>query len=87
MTKKYELCKEHSINLADGTKLYQIRALKDFGNVSKGDFGGYIESEKNLSQEGSAWVSDSAQVSGYAWVFESAQVYGDAQVSGDDQVN
>ena len=48
MEKKYKLTKE-SINRW-GKTLYRIEALKDFGNVKKGDKGGYIESEVNLSQ-------------------------------------
>ena len=43
--------------------LYQIRALKDFGNVKVGDLGGWIEKEANLSQQGNAWVSGNALVS------------------------
>jgi hypothetical protein len=39
MKKKYELTKE-SIDL-DGLTLYRIRALKDFGNVKRGDLGKY----------------------------------------------
>ena len=35
----------------DKLTLYQIEALKDFGNVKKGDKGGFIEKESNLSQE------------------------------------
>ena len=39
-------------------------ACKDFGNIKKGDFGGYVESEKNLSHEGNCWVYDGAKVYG-----------------------
>ena len=46
--------------------LYRIQALRDFGNVKEGDIGGYIESEKNLSQDGNAWVSGDARVYGDA---------------------
>jgi hypothetical protein len=73
----------------DGRTLYQIEATKSFGDVSKGDLGGYIEKESNLSQEGNAWVFDNArvydnaQVSGDAWVYGDAQVSGGARVYGD----
>ena len=60
-----------------GIKLYQIKALKDFGNVKKGELGGWIEKEANLSQDGVCWVSDNA------WVSDDAQVYGNAKVYGD----
>jgi hypothetical protein len=39
-----------------GKKLYQIQSLKNFSDVAVGELGGYIESEKNLSQEGDCWI-------------------------------
>ena len=41
--------------------------MEVFGNVKKGDLGGWIEKEDNLSQEGDCWV------------FGDAWVYGDAR--------
>ena len=52
---KYEILKDEFIEF-DGRKLYRIKALKDFHNVKEGEFGGYIESERNLLHEGDAWV-------------------------------
>lgn len=60
-TKKYELTNE-SITLDNGTKLYHIRALRDFGDVKAGEIGGYVQGENNLSQEGNAWVYGDAEV-------------------------
>lgn len=74
---KYKLTSETKV--IDGVEVHRIKALKSFGNVKKGDFGGWIESEKNLSQCGRAWVSDNAVVSGYATVFGNARVRGDAR--------
>ena len=51
-----------------GRTLYRIVALADFGIVTTGDQGGYIESEKNLSQSGNAWVCGNAEVYGNAEV-------------------
>ena len=86
MEKKYELVKDgHSIN-AYGHTLYRIRALKDFANVKKGDIGGYIEKEENLSQEGNCWVFGNAQVSDCARVVDNAQVFGDAKIFGGAKV-
>ena len=48
MEKKYRLTDE-TINV-DGRILHRIEALKDFGNVKKGDKGGFVEKEENLSQ-------------------------------------
>ena len=84
MGKKYKLTDE-TINL-NGATLYRIEALKDFGEIKKGDKGGFIESENNLAHEGDAWVSDNAHVYGDACVFNNAHVYGNAFVSGYAQV-
>jgi len=81
---KYELTNE-SINHL-GKTLYRIKALKDFNNVKKGDLGGYIEKESNLSQEYNAWVSGNAKVFGNAMVYGYARVYDNAMVYGDARV-
>ena len=39
-----------------GKKLFQIEALESFGDISKGEKGGYIEKEDNLSVSDNAWV-------------------------------
>lgn len=88
--RKYRLTDEEII--VGDRKLYRIQALKSFGNVKKGQLGGYIESEKNLSHIGNSWVADRALVfenaeiknnaiiAGDALVYGSAKVYGDAKV-------
>lgn len=50
MEKKYKLLENDTITV-DGRTLYRIEALKDFADVRKGDKGGYVEGEKNLSHE------------------------------------
>ena len=82
--RKYRLTDEEII--VECRTLYRIQALRDFGDVKEGEFGGWIESEKNLSHEGSAWVSGNALVYGDAWVSDNAWVYGNAQVSGDADI-
>lgn len=78
--KKYEFTDETT---SIGTKtLYRIRALKDFGDVKKGDLGGFVEREENLSHEGLAWVFDNAQVRDNALIQDNAQVSDNAIVSG-----
>ena len=52
--KKYELT-DITIEYY-GRTLHWIKALKKFGNVKKGDIGGFVESEDNLSQTGSCWA-------------------------------
>ena len=82
--KKYRLTEETT--KVGNRPLYRIQALRDFGNVKEGDIGGYIESEKNLSQDGNAWVSGDARVYGNAWVSGNACVYGNARVYGNADI-
>ena len=69
-SKKYEILKDDSKTI-DGIKVYRIKALKDFGIVSKGTLGGYIEKDTNLSQKGNCWI------------FENSIVYGDSAIMDD----
>ena len=75
---KYELTEE-SIEYM-GRTLFRIRAITDFvtGDIRRvcdGDLGGYVESEKNLSQEGRAWISGDAKV------------YGDVRICGNVHIS
>lgn len=79
--KKYVLTNDTYI-CDDGTKLYRIKAVRDFGLVKKGALGGYIERETNLSHRGDCWVTYDARVSGWATVTEHAIVKDSAKVSG-----
>ena len=63
MEKKYELLAGDCLRAGDRT-VYRIRALRDFGDVRRGDLGGYVESEDNLSHSGESWVYDAAQIYG-----------------------
>ena len=83
---KYELT-EQTKEMKDGnqpdskiTILYRIRALVDLPhhNVKAGDFGGYIQSTDNLSENG--WVADEATV------WHKALICGNARVSGTSEV-
>ena len=77
-TKKYRLTDE-TIQV-DGHTLHRIEALKSFSNVYKGDKGGFVESEANLSHDGNCWVYNDAKVFSNAMVSDDALVYGNAQV-------
>ena len=85
--KKYELT--NKIFKYKGRTLHIIKALIDFSDVKKGDLGGYVESEDNLSHKGECWiygnakVYDNAEVFGNAWVGGNAKVYGNARVCDD----
>lgn len=84
-SKKYEFTDETKLKIVKGKehKLHRIRALKDFNNVKKGDLGGFIEKEENLSHEGDCWVYGEAEVFGDAQVDENARICGNAIVKGD----
>lgn len=82
--KKYEMTNE-CIEF-EGKTLYRIKALKDFGNVCAGDLGGFIETEKNLSQNGNCWITGNAKVFEDASVREDAVVYEDATVYGHAEI-
>ena len=63
---KFKLTTETKLWL--GRKLHRSEALIDFGAVKAGQLGGFVEAEKNLDQDGNAWVYGNAQVSGDARV-------------------
>ena len=69
-------------------KLYRIQALKTFTKpggynpvVHVGELGGYVESEDNLSHEGSCWLFDKARVKDGGKVLDDAIVYDKCLVS------
>lgn len=72
----------------NGQTVYRIKALKDFGIVKKGDLGGYIAKESNLSfKEGSmAWVGKGAAVMDNASVLNHAHVTDYAIIAGTTTV-
>ena len=71
--KKYEILKDQAITM-NGSSIYRIRALKDFGDVKAGDLGGFVASEENLSHEGPCWIYGDAMVYHKAKVKENAIV-------------
>ncbi|MGL5700048.1 MAG: YdcK family protein [Kluyvera sp.] len=67
----------------------QIIALRDFADVSAGAFGGWVDTENTLSQEGDCWIYDQnslvyagAQISGNARLTRTCEVSQGAQISG-----
>lgn len=82
--KKYELTTE-TLQFA-GHTLHRIKALRDFGFVKAGEFGGWIESEENLSQYDNSWIDDEAMVFDNAKVFDNANVFHYAKVYGNANI-
>ena len=74
MVKKFELDASTKITVF-GVELFRIKALISFGDVKKGDLGGYAEKEENLSHYDNAWV------------YGNAKVYGNAEVCGNAEVS
>lgn len=79
MDKKYEILMDTE-KVVDGHVLHRIGALRDFGLVRKGDIGGWIQSEDNLSHTGDCFIFAEA------CVYEAAMVYDDALVCGQAQI-
>ena len=83
---KYELIP------SDREGFYRVKALRDFNDVKKGDIGGYVESEKNLSQLGDCWIYDNAVVRDNAKIYNNAvirdyaTVCHDARIWGDSKI-
>lgn len=70
--------------------IHQIRAIMPVNDqVETGALGGYVQSEDNLSQEGSCWIYDQAvccedaRVQGDARLYDGALARGSALVTGD----
>ena len=57
--------------------LKRIKALKSFGKIKKGDIGGWIRDESNLSHKNNCWVFEEAEV------FDNICLYEDMEISGN----
>ena len=98
----YKYCLDHGDSVlvegVDGgtVELFRVVAVRDIvvkfpGRkvvkvAERGDRGGYVEGEWNLSFDGAAWVGDDATVRGRAKVLDNAFVYGNAEVSDTAQI-
>ena len=84
---KYELTNDAKM-IPNGAIVYRIRALRDIPEIGirARDYGGWVQSDRNLSQEGACWIGEDAIVYGEAQVYGNAQVYGCARVYGHAQV-
>ena len=85
--KKYQFTDKVKLS-EDGLVLHQIKSLVDiyYHGVRKGDLGGFIEKEENLSHDGDAWVAGNAVVFGDARVSENACVSQNACVSNNASI-
>lgn len=77
--KKYKLTDETKVH--ELRTLHRIQALRAIqGRTYPGEFGGWVESEENLSHDGGCWVSGEAMVYGDATVMDDAYISENAQV-------
>lgn len=88
----YQFGKKYGFSTTDricyeGHNLRRIVALTDFADVKKGDVGGYVESEANLTQDGESWIYDDAIVMDEAVVDQDAQVRGKAVVDKNAKIS
>ena len=74
MDNKYKLTDE-TIEFNRVT-LHRIEALNDFGCVKKGDRGGFVQSERNLSQFDNCWIFDDSKAIGNSLVYKNAVLSG-----------
>ena len=84
--KKYKILKDNYKKICiDNIDIivYRIKALKDFGDVKKGDIGGYVQSKENLSQLGDCWIYNDAIVSENAKIEDNAKIYDNVNAYGD----
>ena len=82
--KKYEFTGETIKSC--GKVLHRIRAVRNFNGVKKGQLGGFIEKEENLSHDGDAWVYDNAKVFNNAEVCGNARIYFKGEVSDNARI-
>ena len=80
MDKKYKLIE------SDIKGLYRVKALKDFGDVKKGDIGGYVENPNNINHEGYCWAYGNAKIYGEARIYGNAQVSNCAVIDGNAKI-
>lgn len=90
---KYELDKNDSIKV-NGHTLYRVVYTDEFIGAYEEKYGifidkkgGWIESEKNLSQDNYAVVINNSKVHDNAEVSYNAKIYGNARVYGDAVVH
>ena len=79
--KKYEILmdEENTIEF-EGHTLHRIKALRDFGDIKRGDIGGYVENENNLSHEGNCWIYDDAKAMDYSIISDNSRIYNNSRM-------
>lgn len=84
MEKKYEFS-EKTLEVVDHI-LHRIKAIRSFSDVKKGDLGGWVEKESNLSHDGNCWIYNDAKAFNNAKVYGDAVIYNEAIIHGSAHV-
>lgn len=85
--KKYRITEE--VKRPMGVFAYRIQALRDFGDVKTGQYGGFVSTEINLSHEGDCWIYNDAmaiensRVEQNAKMFDNSKLHGNAVLGGN----
>lgn len=79
--KKFRLLEYDCEYLSNNRILYRIEAIRDFDDVKKGDLGGYVQYERNLSHEGNCWIYQNAKAVDSSVVFENGKMYDESGIA------
>ena len=86
--KKYEILMEEKNTIRwKGHTLHRIKALRDFGDVRKGELGGFIEKEYNLSHEGNCWIYNNAKAMDNSRLYDNSAMYDYSEISGNSEMH
>ena len=85
--KKYEILMDKKNTIEwKGHTLHRIKALRDFGDIRKGDIGGYVENENNLSHKGNCWIYDDAKVMDDSIMYDYSRICDKSELHDDSRM-
>ena len=79
--KKYEILMDEKNTIEfEGHTLHRIKALINFSDIKRGDIGGYVENENNLSHEGDCWIYDDAKAMDNSAMYGNSAMYNNSRM-------
>ena len=85
--KKYEILMDEKNTIEwKGHTLHRIRALRDFGDIRKGDIGGFVENENNLSHKGNCWIYDDAKAMDNSIMYDNSRICDKSELHDDSEM-
>ena len=86
--KKYEILMDEKNTIRwQGHTLHRIKALRDFGDIKRGDLGGFVENENNLSHEGNCWLYNNAKAMDDSRLYDNSAMYDYSEISGNSEMH